>query len=68
MGVSYYACNNCGDARYEEAIIRCECCGQNICNNCYIGHETVNEDSDYFPKHIKDLLDEKSQPYEHTLI
>lgn len=41
MGVSYYACDCCGDSRYEEFVAECPECGHSLCTSC-----VVNDDID----------------------
>ncbi len=52
MSVDYYSCDSCGDARYEEAVIECEGCGVQICNNCYVGNDDKLERCQFFPNAV----------------
>jgi hypothetical protein len=36
MGVSYHQCAACKESIYEEAVARCESCGQFVCVTCAI--------------------------------
>lgn len=44
MGVNYYSCDCCGDARYGDYVSECDNCGAMICNNCIDN----DKDEDWF--------------------
>lgn len=39
MGVSYDACDSCGDSRYEEFVAECSGCGHNIGTCCVVNND-----------------------------
>lgn len=55
MGVDYYACHCCMEARYEEFIASCESCGKSLCVDCLENTADVTRDSDFtYPFHNED--------------
>ena len=57
MSVDFYACDSCGDARYEEMIQECPSCGRSICDDC------LNENIET-PQRIQDREDITDEQYE----
>ncbi|QSF43385.1 hypothetical protein [Paenibacillus tianjinensis] len=45
MSVDFYACDCCGESRYEEYVDTCHECGHRVCTSCVV--DTDNIDSRY---------------------
>lgn len=47
MSVDYYSCDCCGEALYEEFVSNCAKCEVNLCIDCLVDTDGIEEDGSY---------------------